>query len=449
MSVGNEIFALASVQAVRTEAPSSLVELEAEVPSQGDLLASVRVETVGRIALHKRSKSHPREWVDRSNPIYWRANRCEIAKSHQLQLVDCSDPLFNRFPEPHKRATARFQADVNLCRRDLNYPPTTVGGIFWSLLHVTRCRENLKHPPTPVGGILTSCAEQGRSVRDFIILAKPEITLMVMISAGVACLIASDSVNLIVLIHAVLGTGLVAAGAATLNQFMERTADGTMRRTSKRPLPSCRLTARAALLSGVCLSGIGTIYLFFFLNALTSVLGLFTLFSYLFVYTPLKRKTQLCTLLGAIPGAAPVLMGWAAARNNLATEAWALYAILFLWQFPHFYAIGWLYREDYERAGMLMLPAMGENDGKSTFRQILISAQLLIFASLALTFIAPTGGLYFVVAIILGLAFYYFAYQASISRSKLAAKRLLHASVIYLPLLYLAMLLDKLIVTMK
>jgi protoheme IX farnesyltransferase len=282
-----------------------------------------------------------------------------------------------------------------------------------------------------------------RTAKDLIILAKPEITLMVMISAGVACLTASDSLNLLILMHTVLGTGLVAAGAATLNQFMERALDGRMRRTSKRPLPSGHLSAHAAFLSGMSLSVVGTAYLFLFLNVLTAVLGLFTLLTYLFIYTPLKRRTQFCTLLGAIPGAAPVLIGWSAARNNLAPEAWALYAILFLWQFPHFYAIGWLYREDYARAGMLMLPAMDEDDGKTTFRQILVSAQLVIFASLALTFIAPTGTLYFLLAIILGLAFYHFAYQASISRSKLAAKRLLHASVIYLPLLYLLIVLDK------
>src|SRR5258707_8199050 len=181
-----------------------------------------------------------------------------------------------------------------------------------------------------------------------------------------------------------------------------------------------------------------------FLKVLCDLLGIFTSPPYLFVTTPLKRKTQLCTLIGAISGAAPLLMGWAAARNNLTLEAWALYVILFLWQFPHFYAIGWLYREDYARAGMLMLPAIDEDDGRTTFRQILITAQLLIFATLTLSFIAPTGKLYFALAIILGLGFYLFAYQASISRSKLAAKRLLHASVIYLPLLYLAMLLDKL-----
>ncbi len=299
--------------------------------------------------------------------------------------------------------------------------------------------------------LLTSAgvSTAGRRARDFIILAKPEITLMVMFSAGVACLMASDSVNLVVLIHAVLGTGLVAAGAATLNQFMERALDGRMRRTSRRPLPSGHLTPRAALLFGLSLSVGGTIYLLLFLNVLTAVLGLFTLFSYLFIYTPLKRKTQLCTLLGAIPGAAPVLMGWVAARNNLAPEAWALYAILFLWQFPHFYAIGWLYREDYARAGMLMLPAIDEEDGRTTFRLILIATQLLVIASVLPTFIMTTGSTYLVVAITLGLTFYYCAYRASISRSKLAAKRLLHASVIYLPLLYLAMLFDKLIATMK
>ncbi len=282
-----------------------------------------------------------------------------------------------------------------------------------------------------------------RTAREFLTLAKPEITLMVMISAGISFLMASDSLNLVVLTHIVLGTGLVAAGAATLNQFMERVLDGNMRRTSKRPLPAGRLTARAALVFGISLSIAGTIYLIQFLNTLTALLGLLTLFSYLFVYTPLKRKTRLCTLVGAFPGAAPILMGWAAAKNNLGLEAWALYAILFFWQFPHFYAIGWLYREDYARAGMLMLPAVDDDDGRTTFRAILISTQLLIVASVALTFIAPTGLLYFLLAMILGLSFYYVADRASVSRSKSGAKQLLHASVIYLPLLYLVMLIDK------
>src|SRR6185312_11500057 len=282
-----------------------------------------------------------------------------------------------------------------------------------------------------------------QGARALLTLVKPEITLMVMISAGVSCLMASDSINLIILTHAILGTGLVAAGAATLNQFMERALDGNMRRTSKRPLPAGKLTARAAFVFGISLSAVGTIYLIEFLNTLTALVGLLTLFSYLFVYTPLKRKTRLCTLVGAIPGAAPVLLGWAAVRHNLGLEAWALFAILFLWQFPHFYAIGWLYREGYARDGMLMLPAVDDEEGRTTFRAILISTQLLIVASLVLTFIAPTGLLYFLLAIILGLSFYYVAYRASVSRSKSAAKQVLHASVIYLPLLYLAMLIDK------
>lgn len=282
-----------------------------------------------------------------------------------------------------------------------------------------------------------------RRARAFFILAKPEITLMVMISAGVSCLMASDSLNLVVLTHTVLGTGLVAAGAATLNQFMERVLDGNMRRTSKRPLPAGNLTARAALAFGISLSIAGTIYLIQFLNTLTALLGLLTLFSYLFVYTPLKRKTRLCTLVGAFPGAAPILIGWAAAKNSLGLAGWALYAILFLWQFPHFYAIGWLYREDYARAGMLMLPAVDDEDGRTTFRAVLISAQLLILASVVPTMMATTGHLYFLLALILGLSFYYVAYRASVSRSKPAAKLLLHASVVYLPLLYLALLIDK------
>jgi protoheme IX farnesyltransferase len=282
-----------------------------------------------------------------------------------------------------------------------------------------------------------------RTLRAFLILAKPEITLMVMISAGVSWLIASDALRVVVLLHCVLGTGLLGAGASALNQYLEREPDGRMRRTSGRPLPAGHLTARAALLFGLTLSVGGTLYLFLLLNALTGLLGLSTLISYLFIYTPLKKRTPLCTLFGAFPGAAPVLIGWAAARNSLAPEAWALYAILFLWQFPHFYAIGWLYREDYARAGMLMLPALDEDDGKTTFRLILISTQLLIAASLSPIFIVPTGGLYFLSAVVLGLSFYYFAYRASASRSKPATKRLLHASVIYLPLLYLVMVLDK------
>jgi len=278
--------------------------------------------------------------------------------------------------------------------------------------------------------------------RSFIVLAKPEITFMVMISAGVTSLMASDSLRIIVLVHSVVGIGLLAAGASVLNQFLERELDGRMRRTARRPLPAEELSPRQALVFGVAVAFAGMLYVLLLLNALTALLGLLTLIAYVFVYTPLKTKTRLCTFVGAFPGAAPVLMGWSATTNSLTLEAAALYAILFLWQFPHFYAIGLLYREDYERAGMLMLPSLEAND-ESTSLLILIFTHLLIIASVLLTVIAHTGTLYLVSAIILGICFYPFAYQATVCASKLAAKRLLHASVIYLPLLYLFMLIDR------
>ncbi|HEV2825961.1 MAG TPA: heme o synthase [Pyrinomonadaceae bacterium] len=292
-------------------------------------------------------------------------------------------------------------------------------------------------------GVLVDIRPTVNRVRDFVSLAKPEITFMVMISAGLAFVVASSSLRVAALLNTLVGTGLVAAGAGALNQYLERGLDAQMRRTSRRPLPSGHMTGRTALFFGAALSVIGTTYLFLFLNGLTALLGILTSATYLFVYTPLKTRTSLCTLVGAIPGAAPMLMGWAAAQNNLTREAWLLYLILFLWQFPHFYAIGWLYREDYARAWMKMLPAVDEDDGKTTFRRILISSRLLILATLLFTFVAPASFFYSVLALSLGLSFYFIAYRASVSRSKLAAKTLLHASVIYLPLLYLVLLLDK------
>jgi len=281
-----------------------------------------------------------------------------------------------------------------------------------------------------------------RSLKAFVVLAKPEITMMVMISAGVASVLASDSLRIVVLLKTVFGTGLLAAGASVLNQYFERDLDSRMRRTARRPLPAGELTAGQALIFGVAVSVFGLLYVLLVLNALTALLGFLTLISYLFVYTPLKTKTRLSTFAGAFPGAAPVLMGWSAATNTLSLEAWAVYAILFVWQFPHFYAIGWLYHEDYARAGMLMLPTADQDEGRTTFRYILISTQLLIIASLLFAFFAHSGRLYLASTIVLGICFYRFAYQLSVSRSKLAAKRLLHASVIYLPLLYLFILID-------
>jgi protoheme IX farnesyltransferase len=177
-------------------------------------------------------------------------------------------------------------------------------------------------------------------------------------------------------------------------------------------------------------------------NLLSGLLAALTLASYLFLYTPLKTRTPLCTLVGAFPGAVPPLIGWAAARGSLDTVAWVLYAILFLWQFPHFFSIAWLYRDDYERAGILMLPVV-EPDGESTARQIVIYCAVLLPVSLVPTWLGATGTIYFVGSLILGIAFLFFAVRTALIKTKLEARRLLQASVFYLPLVYGLMLLDK------
>jgi protoheme IX farnesyltransferase len=251
----------------------------------------------------------------------------------------------------------------------------------------------------------------------------------------------SASVDPLSLFHAIFGTALVASGAAALNQYLERTHDAKMRRTANRPLPARRVTPRGALFFGTGLSTAGTLYLVVTANPLTSLIGAAALLSYLFLYTPLKRRTHLCTLIGAFPGAAPVLMGWSSVQASLAPQAWLLYATLFLWQFPHFLAIAWLYREDYSHAGMLMLP--DEHKSGSTFRQMWITSLALIIASLAPSLIGMTGRLYLYFALFFGLGLLFFVHRAASHRSKHAARQLLHATVIYLPLIYLVMILDK------
>jgi protoheme IX farnesyltransferase len=279
-------------------------------------------------------------------------------------------------------------------------------------------------------------------LQDYLALTKPEVTFLVLIAAGLGCFMASASLRWITLFHAVLGTALVASGTATLNHYLERAHDAKMRRTANRPLPAGRLTPQQVFRFGVALSIGGTVYLGCVVNVLTSFIGLIALLSYLCLYTPLKRRTTLCTFIGAFPGAAPVLMGWAAAQNRLPFEAWVLYAILFVWQFPHFLAIAWMYREDYARAGMLMLPVRDMN-GDSTFRQILAYTVALVPLSLIPALLGMVGNIYTLSALFLGLGFLYFAYRASHHRSKAYAKHLLHASVIYLPVVYVIMAMDK------
>ncbi len=287
-------------------------------------------------------------------------------------------------------------------------------------------------------------ADVSGKLADYWALTKPEVNSLVLVSTLVGFYLASRGpLKLMLLVHTLLGTLLVASGTATLNQYIEREADGQMRRTAKRPLPAGRLAPAEALWFGIILSAAGGLYLTVTVNTLASLLALFTLGSYLILYTPLKRRTPLCTLVGAFPGAMPPLIGWAAARGNLSPEAWALYAILFFWQFPHFLSIAWMYREDYARAGLLMLPA-GDREGRSTARQILAYSLALLPVSLIPTWIGQVGLTYFFGALVLGLTFVHCGARLAISRSNALAKQLLRVSVVYLPLVFGLMMFDKL-----
>ena len=242
-------------------------------------------------------------------------------------------------------------------------------------------------------------------------------------------------------LHSLIGTALIASGTAALNQWYERDADRHMRRTQFRPLPAGRLRPNQALWFGIGLAILGGLELGFGANWLSSILGIATLLMYLGLYTPLKQKTWWSTTVGAVPGAMPPLIGYAAAANRLSPEAWVLAAILFLWQFPHFYAIAWMYREDYSRAGIRMLPVV-EPDGESTARQILLYSVLLIPISLLPKWMGMTGTIYMVGAIALGLLFLYSGIRVSLDRTKPRARKVLLASVVYLPVLYVLMVLD-------
>jgi protoheme IX farnesyltransferase len=279
-------------------------------------------------------------------------------------------------------------------------------------------------------------------VKDYLELTKPRITWLIVMSTAVGYYFGhSGPWSLLLALHSLLGTALIASGTAALNQWYERDADRHMRRTQARPLPAGRLQPRQALIFGIALSLIGGLELGVFVNWLTSALGVATLVMYLFLYTPLKQKTWWSTTVGAIPGAMPPLIGYAAAANVLRPEAYVLGAILFLWQFPHFYAIAWMYREDYSRAGIRMLPVV-EPDGESTARQILLYSVLLIPISLLPKWMGMTGSIYMVGALALGLGFLYSGIRVSMDRTKARARRVLLASVVYLPVLYVLMVLD-------
>lgn len=277
----------------------------------------------------------------------------------------------------------------------------------------------------------------------YVALTKPDVTLLVLMTTFAGYyMAASGGVNWLHLTHAVLGTALIGAGTSALNHYVERDADARMRRTASRPLPLGVLSPGEGLGFGMGLTLGGAIYLALTTNWLASGLGVATSAVYLGLYTPLKKRTWLSTLVGAFPGAVPPLIGWAAARGELSRDAGLLYAILFLWQFPHFYAIAWMYREDYARAEIRMLPVV-EPSGDSTFRQILATAAMLI----PLTMLPGVTGLaqprYFFGALLLGVAQLLVCLWAARTRSNLRAKWLMHATVAYVPLLLGLMMWEK------
>jgi protoheme IX farnesyltransferase len=286
-------------------------------------------------------------------------------------------------------------------------------------------------------------------MKDYIALTKPRITWLILMSTGVGYFFGVQGAlpgwfggHWLTLLHTILGTGLIASGTAALNQWYERVADGKMRRTQARPLPSGRLNPGNALVFAIAISMAGFVELWFGANPLAALLGLITLLTYLFVYTPLKQRSPHSTTIGAIPGAMPPLIGFAAARGTLTWEAWILFAILFLWQFPHFYAIAWMYKDDYARAGIRMLPVV-EPDGKSTARRILLYSVALIPISLMPKFFAMAGNIYLYGAFALGLAFLYYGLRIRTDRTRQQARRVLLASVVYLPVLFSLMLFDR------
>jgi protoheme IX farnesyltransferase len=280
-------------------------------------------------------------------------------------------------------------------------------------------------------------------MKDYIELTKPRVTWLILLSTAVGFYFGSHGAwDWMAALHTLLGTGLIASGTFALNQWYERDADRKMRRTARRPLPQGRLTPNQALVWGAGLSVAGFLDLWLGANLLSGILGAATLVSYLFLYTPLKQRTHLSTVVGAFPGAMPPVIGYAGAAGALTLEAWVLFTILFLWQFPHFLAIAWMYRDDYARAGIVMLP-VAYPDGEATARQIVLYSLALIPVSMVPSLLGMSGKVYFFGALALGLLYLYSGLRAALERTILRARAVLIASIFYLPLIYGLMLLDR------
>ena len=285
-------------------------------------------------------------------------------------------------------------------------------------------------------------ARRQSNLGDYVALTKPRLNFLVVLTSAAGYYLGSvSSINLWPMAQAVVGTALVAGGAAVLNQVYERDTDALMRRTLGRPLPDHRVTAGDATIFGLALSVAGVALLALGANLLAALLALATLIVYLVIYTPMKRRSPIATLVGAVPGALPPLIGWAAAHGTVTVGGWTLFAIVFLWQIPHFMAIAWMYRDDYRRAGFPLLPVI-EPDGRRTGRHALWFAAALLPVSLAPTFVDLSGWIYFSVALVLSTALLVLSVRFATTRSEIAARWLFFGSITYLPLICATMILN-------
>jgi protoheme IX farnesyltransferase len=289
----------------------------------------------------------------------------------------------------------------------------------------------------------TSALAQPSKFSGYIALTKPDVSFLVLMTTGAGFYMgARGPIVWLHMLHVIFGTMMIAAGTAALNHYIERESDCYMRRTASRPLPSGLLTPAEALSFGLALSAAGAVDLYFVAGYLACLLGVVTCLSYLLAYTPLKKRTVWATFIGAIPGAIPPMIGWTAATGKLDAGAWLLFAILFFWQFPHFHAISWMYREDYARAGILMLPVV-DKDGTRTFRQIILYAASLVAVSLLPAIMGFAGVLYFFGALLTCTALVQVCLWAANSKSNTRAKWLMHATVMHIPILLGLMMYDK------
>ncbi len=290
---------------------------------------------------------------------------------------------------------------------------------------------------------ILSGASTLRRATDFFELAKPRVVLMVLITTFVGFYLGSEQVpDYLILVQTLIGTALAAGGTLALNQYMERDSDAVMQRTQRRPLPDGRLQPREAVWFGTAVTILGLGYLALAVNLLSASVTAFITMSYLLFYTPLKQRSSLCMLVGAVPGALPPVIGWVATRGSLDVGAWVLFAIMFLWQVPHTLAIARLYREDYAKAGIMFLPVI-EPEGSSSNRQIISHSAALLAVSLLPTLLGIAGGIYFAAAFVLGIGFIAIGIALALNSTLANARRLLFASLVYLPVLLLVMALDR------